>query len=218
MPLPLVPVAIGGGVLIVSIAAPAVAREVRKRFGNARVAILGRQEVGKSTLLHFLMEGSFPDQPTRTQDPLPGGRFSLPLPGRSTRRYSVEADLPGHTFPAYKDWRESFESSDFVWYLFRSDLVAAGDADEIALIDEHMAHLADWHSELRGKAPQVILVGVFADQDPSRDDAMLEERVRTSTLIRDGAVNLGKADIVVGSQATEGDAARLVGRIASHLR
>lgn len=222
MPIPLIPViAIGVSVLVAAIVVPVVVKEVRKALKDKSVAILGRQEVGKSTLLHYLKEGKLPDRRRRTPDPLPGGQFTLQLPGKGEARFSVPQDLPGHTIPAYKDWREAFESSDFVWYLFRSDLIVGGDASEVALVDEHLAHLGDWYSELRSRnaAPKVILVGVFADQDPTyNDDGAFEDRVRNSPLIRQGSVKLGKADIVIGSQASKDGAAKLVARIARYLK
>jgi|GEM_PF-1861404 len=222
MPFPLIPAIIGGVLLLVAVVAvPAVVKEVRKLLKDKSVAILGRQEVGKSTLLHYLREGKLPHRRTRTPDPLPGGQFRLRLPGGGEVRLSVPQDLPGHTVPAYKDWREAFESADFVWYLFRSDLIVNGDASETELVEKHLDHLGDWYAELqrRNAAPKVILVGVFADQDATyNDDGAFEDRVRNSALISQSSVKLGKADIVIGSQASKDGAAMLVKRIARYLK
>lgn len=207
--------------LVAAIAVPVVVRRVRKALKDKNVAILGRQEVGKSTLLHFLKEGKLPDRRKRTPDPLPGGKFTLQLPGKGEVRFSVPQDLPGHTIPAYKDWRDAFDSADFVWYLFRSDKIVSGDASETSLVTEHLNHLGDWYADLRSRnaAPKVILVGVFADMDTTyNDDGVFEDRVRNSALIRQGSVSLGKADIVIGSQASKEDATKLVDRIARYLK
>lgn len=222
MPFPLIPLAIGGVlILVASIAVPKVVKEVRKSLKDKTVAILGRQEVGKSTLLHFLKEGKIPDRRTRTPDPLPGGEFTLQVPGKGEAKFSVPQDLPGHTVPAYKDWRAAFESADFVWYLFRADRIVNDEASEIALVQEHLAHLEVWYEELRSEnaVPKVILIGVFADQDQSYgEDGYFEERVRNSPLVSHSSTKLGRADIVVGSQASKEDAAKLVERIKRYLK
>ena len=125
---------------------------------------------------------------------MPGGQFTRQLRGKGEVKFSVPQDLPGHTIPAYKDWREAFEAADFVWYLFRSDLIVSGDVSETKLVEEHLDHLGDWFEELRSRnaAPKVILVGVFADRDATySDDGDFEDRVRNSTPIRQGSGKLG---------------------------
>lgn len=221
MPFPLIPVIIGVGLLIAAAAVPKVVKELRKLLKGKTVAILGRQEVGKTTLLHFLKEGKIPDLRTRTPDPLPGGEFTLQMHGRGEARFSVPQDLPGHTIPAYKDWRAAFESADFVWYLFRADRIVSGELSEVELVQEHLDHLEAWYAELKinNTAPKVILVGVFADQDESfGEDGDFEERVRKSALVSHSSTKLGKADIVVGSQASNEDAKKLVERIKRYLK
>lgn len=221
MPIPLIPLAIVGVSLLAgAIAVPAVVRKIRNALRGKSVAILGPQKVGKTTLLYFLKEGKVPEVSKPTRDPSLGGQFVLKLPGRGEVRFSAPQDLPGHTVPAYKDWREAFETADFVWYLFRADLIANGDVSETKLVEDHLGHLGDWFAALRARkaAPKVILVGVFADCDDTyNDDGDFEDRVRNSTPIRRGSVRLGQADIVTGSQATNDDATKLVERIARYL-
>lgn len=220
MPFPLIPAFIGVAILVASIAVPKVVKEVRKALNDKTVAILGRQEVGKSTLLHFLKAGKIPDRRTRTPDPMPGGEFTLQRPGKKKTNFSVPQDLPGHTIPAYKDWRAAFESADYVWYLFRADQIVNGEASELDLVEEHLGHLEAWYAELQSKTtpPKIILVGVFADQDESYgEDGYFEERVRKSPLVSHSSTKLGRADIVVGSQASTEEAAKLVERIKRYL-
>lgn len=224
MPIPLVVPAVIG---IVAVAAalgfgiPLAVKHFGERAKGKSITILGRQEVGKTTLLHFLAKGKLPDRRTRTPDPLPGETFTLEVGGKSEVLFSVPKDLPGHTEPAYKDWKNGFESSDFVWYLFRSDLIAAGDEAEVKLVKEHLDHLGDWYTDLRERKaamPRVILVGVFADKDPSyRDDGAFESTVKAALVIKQNAVKLGKADIVIGSQISKDAAEKLVERITRYL-
>lgn len=224
MPLPLlVPVGIGIVALatVLGIGVPLAVKHFGEKAKGKSITILGRQEVGKTTLLHFLSKGKLPDLRTRTPDPLPGETFTLDLQGKSEALFTVPKDLPGHTEPAYKDWKKGFESSDFVWYLFRSDLIVAGDAAEVKLVKEHLDHLVDWYTDLREKktaVPRVILVGVFADKDPSySDDGAFEDTVKATPVIKQNAVKLGKADIVIGSQVSKDAAAKLVERITRYL-
>src|SRR5690625_3485519 len=151
MPLPLIPIAIGvvAAVTALGVGIPLGLKTFRKKAKGKSIPILGRQEVGKTTLLHFLVRGKLPDKRVRTPDPLPGGTFSLDLDRKSEVEFTIPKDLPGHTEPAYKDWKDGFESSGFVWYLFRSDLLVAGDAAETALVQEHLDHFVDWYRGLR---------------------------------------------------------------------
>lgn len=224
MPIPLL-VPIGFGVVALAAALGFGIPQVVKRFGEQAkgksITILGRQEVGKTTLLHFLSKGTLPAHRTRTPDPLPGETFTLPVQGKGNVLFTVPKDLPGHTEPAYKDWKNGFESSDFVWYLFRSDLIVAGDEAELKIVGEHLDHLVDWYTDLREKkaaTPRVIFVGVFADKDPSySDDGAFENLVKVAPVVKQNAVKLGKADIVIGSQVSKADAERLVERITRYL-
>lgn len=224
MPLPLL-VPIGLGILALAalfgIGVPLAVKRFGEQARGKSITILGRQEVGKTTLLHFLSTGKLPDRRTRTPDPLPGETFTLDIQGKDEVLFTVPKDLPGHTEPAYKDWKEGFESSDFVWYLFRSDLIVAGDTAEVKLVNEHLDHLVDWYTDLReskAKLPRVILVGVFADKDPSYgNDGAFEDKVKATLVIRQNAVKLGKADIVIGSQESKDAAEKLIERITRYL-
>lgn len=205
----------------IGVGIPRVMKHFREKAKGERITILGRQEVGKTTLLHFLSKGRLPKGRNRTPDPLPGETFTLSLHGKGEIPFTVPKDLPGHTEPAYKDWRSGFESADFVWYLFRSDLIAADDTAELKLVKEHLDHLTDWFTDLRENksvTPKVILVGVFADLDPSySNDGEFESRVKDTPVIKQNAVKLGKADIVIGSQVTVEAAKGLVQRITGYL-
>lgn len=201
---------------------PEAVKMFRARAKGKSITILGRQEVGKTTLLYFLAKGKLLERRKRTVDPEWGETFTLGIRGKGEVLFTVPNDLPGHTDPSYKDWKNGFTSSNFVLYLFRSDLIAAGDVKEVKLVKEHLDHLSDWYSDLLAKkaaVPKVILVGVFADTAPGHSDVHeFENRVRATPVIKLNAVKLGKADIVIGSQASKPAAAKLVKRIASYLR
>lgn len=224
MPIPLiVPIGVGalGLATALGFGIPKVIKHFGKRARGKSITILGRQEVGKTTLLHFLSKGQLPDSRKRTPDPLPGETFKLPLHGKGEVRFTVPKDLPGHTEPAYKDWKSGFESSDFVWYMFRSDLLVADDKNELKIVKEHLDYLSDWYSDLRdmnAARPRVILVGVFADKDTRfSDDGEFESWVKAIPIIKQNAVKLGKADIVIGSQVSKSSAKQLVERITRYL-
>lgn len=95
-----------------------VVHTVNKRWAGKRVAILGRQSVGKTTLLARLMGEDVSGVRKRTVDPTTGGKFELRI-GKKSVRFRVRHDQPGWAPEnSYKGWREEFDDADFVLYLF----------------------------------------------------------------------------------------------------
>lgn len=214
MPFPLVPFI---AALAVLLGLGAGAALLSKKLAGKHVAILGRQQVGKTTLLQYLRDGQVPSESKRTVDPVPGGDFDMDISGK-TVHWKVKKDLPGHDSPAYKHWRDAFEKSDYLWYLFRSDLIANGDPDEIQGVKEHLDMLKTWKNEI-GVAPRrVLLIGTWADQDSRFNEKWedFDQVVKEAIPIKPGSLGLG-ADVVVGSLATTDGANRLAKRIGRYL-
>jgi len=215
MPLPLVrAVAVVVAVLLGLGAGVAL---LSKRLAGKHVAILGRQQVGKMTLLQYLRDGKVPSESKRTVDPVPGGDFDMDISGK-TVHWKVRQDLPGNDSPAYKHWRDAFEKADYVWYLFRSDLIANGDPDEIQAVRDHLDMLKTWKKELGADSRRVMLIGTWADQDSIFNEKWEEFDlvVKQANPIKTGSLGLG-ADVVVGSLATTDGANRLAKRIGRYL-
>ena len=213
MPLPLVPIAViaallglGAGVVVLA-----------KSLAGKHVAILGRQQVGKTTLLQYLRDGKVPSESKRTVDPIPGGDFDMEISGK-TVHWKVKQDLPGNDSPAYKHWRDAFEKADYVWYLFRSDLIANGDPDEVQGVKDHLDMLRTWKNELGENPRRIMLIGTWADQDSMFNEKWEEfdQVVKQASPIKTGSLGLG-ADVVVGSLATTDGADRLAKRIGRYL-
>ena len=197
MPIPLIAsgLVVAGG-LVLGGAATIIALFAKKLSGK-RVAILGRQQVGKTTLLHFLREGKVPEHSRNTVDPVEGGRFTMEV-GREAVGFDVPKDLPGNDGLGYADWKEAFTGADYVWYLFRSDLIAQGNDDEAALVKGHLDMFKDWMDA--GSSPKVILIGTWADQASEfhEDPERFKRVVGASAPIKLGAVKLSNAGLVVG--------------------
>ena len=136
-----------------------------KKLAGKNVAILGRQQVGKTTLLHVLKEQRVPTKGRRTVDPAQGGKFSMDLDGKSVG-FHVPNDLPGNHALGYQDWKDAFTGADYVWYLFRSDLIAQGDPTEFKIVRDHFNMFKGWMDANKSLRPKIILIGTFADLDP----------------------------------------------------
>lgn len=218
MPIPLLIVGavVAVGLLGIGGAAAAIIATFAKKLSGKRVAILGRQTIGKTTLLHFLRAGKIPDHTRNTVDPDEGGTFSLEIGGKSVG-FRVPKDLPGNDGLGYSDWKEAFTGADYVWYLFRSDLVAQEDKAEVALVKGHLDMFRQWMDA--GSAPKIILIGTWADQDPGfeRDPKQFRRDVAAASPIKVGAVKLNNAGLVIGALDNDDNAVTLMKSLGRRL-
>lgn len=196
--------------------------DLNKLWAGKRVAVLGRQMVGKTTLLGFLMGKDAPVNSKMTVDPAKGGTFELRI-GKKATRFRVRHDQPGWAPEnSYKGWKEDFDDADFVLYLFRADLVEQGDIQTINLVQEDLNQFKRWLPKWGSKtpAPKIVLIGTWADQSPSfnEDAAKFASLIRKSHPIKLGATKLNKADLVVGSLSTDKDRERLIESLRSYIR
>lgn len=210
MPLPLIPVVAGAIALTGAVtAAGVVMREARlaKKLAAGRVAILGRPGVGKTALLHAMQKPSKPNMLPATADAL-GGHFELEINGQMVT-FSVPRDLPGDAGLGYTKWKHAFDQSGNVWYLFRADLVASDDHDELTAIKRDIDELASWMST--GHHPRVLLIGTWADAAPdwTYHSRAVAGRVSHSDAIKAGLVKMHHAKLVIGSLRTIDAAERL---------
>lgn len=209
MPLP-IPIVVGGVAAVVTLTANLMKPKMSKRLAGKRVAILGGQQVGKTTILRYLeFDGLLEGEVRRTADAAGGGSFTLDVAGADTV-FDVQKDLPGDQGLQYKDWREAVDGADHVWYLFRADLVAEHNPEQVELIRKHLLMLWGWLDSKKADRPKVILVGTHADRHElfESDPARLSQIVRNADALKINAVKLN-AGVVVGSLATEDAAKRL---------
>lgn len=203
MPAPLIVAAVVALATLVVSGLGVVIHQLLKSLANKKLAILGAQRVGKTTLFQTLRDGKPPKSSKRTVDPEPGMEFTLRM-GRRDVRFEMPKDLPGHDGVAFPAWRAAFKSSDHVWYVFRADLIASGDLATINLVKSHLDLFKTWLTAMNGAHPKIILIGNFADKidgyPQNRQDFLRE--VANSAPIKAAVVKLGDAGLVVGSLAT----------------
>lgn len=196
------------------------ARRFLPRFPmkKTRVAILGRRQVGKTTLLAVLRGEMASAEGQASAGPLVSGAFSMPAGARDLRM-EVAKDLPAVDGLGYADWKKAFLGSDYVWYLFRADLIAQGDADEVALVKDHFDVFKVWLGGKSSRRPKIVLIGTWSDKSPVhlRDPGKFKQEVSRSAPIKSGVVKLNNAGLVVGSLNSENDSAKLVRSLASAL-
>ncbi|MDF2916026.1 MAG: uncharacterized protein K0S70_243 [Microbacterium sp.] len=211
MPVPLI---VAGVLAAASLGGAAVA--AYKKLAGKRVAVLGGQRVGKTTLLHVLRSGTVPLGLKRTLDPAEGGKFSIDS-GSGAVGLSVPKDLPGNDGLGYADWREAFERADYVWYLFRADLIERRDPEHSALVKEHLAMFRHWMKT--GHSPTVILIGSWSDQAPgfASDPELFRRDVAGANPISVGAVSLNNAKLVVGALSDDDTARVLIANLGDAL-
>ncbi|TFB66162.1 GTPase domain-containing protein [Cryobacterium sp. Hz9] len=196
----------------------AVLTRFGKRVAGQRVAILGSQKVGKTSLLYFLREGKVPDQTWKTVDPIRGGSFTMGVGGEMVE-FAVPKDLPGNDGLGFTVWKEAFSGADYVWYLFRSDLIAQGNSLEIDMVKGHLDMFKDWMDAENSTCPKIILIGTWADKDPGfrKNSGKFRQIVGSASPIKIGSVKLNNAGLVVGGLITNMDASALVKSLGARL-
>lgn len=220
MPLPLVVIPIVLGAVTLGGIVMAAVPKILKILNNRTVAILGAPQTGKTALIRVLRDADAPDRG------LPAvntggdrGRFQLVIKGK-TVDFAVPQDLPGSDGLSAAEWKKAFADADHVWYLFRADLMANGDAETAQMVKTHVALLGKWISANPVNAPRVLLIGTWADQhqDYARHAARLLKSVQETSTIKFGSVKLNGAAVVIGSLATPRDADKLLKGITSRLQ
>lgn len=222
MPLPLVVIPIvavaiatlGSGVIFAAIP------KIWKILDKNTVAILGAPQTGKTALIRLLRDVDDPDAGLPASAAGENrGRFQLEIKGK-TVDFAVPLDVPNMNGLNVGEWKESFDDADHVWYLFRADLVASGDAGTTQMVKTHVALFKKWIDARPGSAPKILLVGTWADEhhDRSLSLSQVAKKVEDTNVIKFGSAQLGGAPVVVGSLATSRDADRLLKGIKSRLQ
>lgn len=212
MVFPIVPIAAVAGAYLVL--------EAKKKLSGKRVAILGGRRVGKSTLIRFLSTGEVAEGRSLSEAPLATSKrgFSLVIDGKRTK-FSVPRDLPGNNGLGLPKWHEEYRKADFVWYLFRADLIEQGDNNEIQRVRSHLDTFSGWNGR-RGKATRkIVLIGTWADQSTRwrTNRAEFVDSVISAEPLKLGAVKLGNAPVIVGSLGSNSGAERLIKHLESNL-
>lgn len=202
---------------LAAVVAIAVKVTIHKLAGK-KVAILGAQQVGKTTLLLTLRDGKVPSRVSKTVDPAPGGTFTLPV-GDKKVDFKVPKDVPGNDNLAYSTWKEALDGADYVWYLFRADLAALHDPDIDSIVRDHLDVIKDSVKTSGNKKTRVILIGTFADLSPMYSTNLAEFRksVASSESIKIGLVKIKNSRLAVGSLLKEKEATALIRTVRSHL-
>ncbi len=196
----------GAAVLAGTGAAAAAATRPLKNIRGASLAILGREKVGKTTLLAELRQRNSAEPGQWSS-----GKFWIGS-GPKKRKLTVSRDLGGAQGILLPQWKSAFLEADYVWYLFRADLVSQKNPHELALLRDHLALLNNWMSSRKRRKPKIVLVGTWADGETgyASDPVRLATRVTTEPVIALAAAKLGPAPIVVGSLATSEATEKLI--------
>jgi hypothetical protein len=194
VPVPLIPVIVVGVVA----AASAVVSLVRpKTVAPLKIAILGRERTGKTTLLSALRHIGPPAEAGERSD----GAFDV-KDGENAIQVEVLKDVDGAVRAKFTDWKSVFLRAEAVIYLFRADLIHAKDAKHIRSVKSDLDVMKDWADGMKSDAPRIILVGTWGDQDPlfGENSERFAKSVRASDPIKLGRAKYSKkAPVYVGS-------------------
>lgn len=218
MPLPLIPLAVVAGLAVFGSGAGLAIRRMVGAQTYKQVAILGAESVGKSSLLHFFRDGRMPPSASATVSPTHGAKFMMDIDGVSVG-FETRRDLPGSDGLGYPSWKLAIKGADYVWYMFRADLIAISDRETLEIVERHMALLVDWLATVRRNPPKVVLVGTHVDLLPesAQEIRWLKAAVSSSPPIKSGVVKLGDAVLALGSLSSGADASLLKRAVACQL-
>jgi hypothetical protein len=191
-----------------------------KKLDGKSVAILGARGVGKTALLSTLQHGDLPNRSITSGELGFDGKFSMEVNGK-TVAFDTPRDLAGNDADVgFKRWKEAFLGADYVWYVFRADLIAQGDSETIERVSGHLNRFKDWMLSSKAGHPSIVLIGTHADNAPEygHDAAAFAEMVRSSAAIKLGLVKLNHAGLVVGSLSTINEAKKLVKELRGELQ
>lgn len=133
-------------------------------FKGKKLAVLGERQVGKTTLIQFLTEGSIPTKYTQTVAPKPVSRKRFQL---KDLQLSIKRgfDFGGST-DSYGEWKKQCQEADLILYLLRADRLLAGDATVEGRIRDDLKHIEGWLAEWRKKQKRPLpffIIGTHCD-------------------------------------------------------
>jgi hypothetical protein len=178
-----------------------------------RLAVIGERQVGKTTLITYLKDGSVPAEYRETVVPekAKGERIQL-----NTLQLDIKTtmDVPG-TKDYYADWQKYYRESDYVLYLLRADRLLAGDAATQSRVLSDFHHIESWRKQ-HSSPPTLLLIGTHCDLDPnyaSTSAGNYSDRFRKLPVVVEAITRGGggaAVKVVLGSMETSGDAEALV--------
>jgi len=204
--------------LIPSLVVPTIALiQLKRILSGKRIAVLGAAGTGKSTLVTFLRDRRLPEPGMRVA-PV-DGKFILRL-GKRNVECEVTRDMPGGEGHLVPESKEAFIKADFVLYLFRVDLLTAGDPETTVQVKTQLDTMKIWLDGDKFSKPRIVLVGTFADRVPgdATGPGNLRDSIASLNVIKLGRVKLGNPKVVVGSLDTSKGCAQLVYDITEALR
>ena len=139
--------------------------DVLSFFKWKRIAILGDQETGKTTLFTFLLTGELITEymPTRGSEKTPQKRFPMK---DLELKVKESLDVSGSSF-ARDQWRKIALEADIIIYLTRIDLLLSKDINICDRIIKDAVLIAGWlkdHYKTSGIKKSCVLIGTFADK------------------------------------------------------
>lgn len=221
MPIPLlIPVAIVGG------AAAGAAVKAWRRHQDAKrapkaIAVVGRRGAGKTTLITYLRDRRLPAQVSATGAPSEGGLIELELsaePTAGSESFLIKSDLPGDDALGFPLWRDEVSRADIVCYLFRADLLLAGDSRETGRVKQDLLMMQGWVTS--GKPKRFVLIGTSAQRHPEyavESHEAFRGRVDAIPVIRINRPPLNNARLIVGDLSDVDAATRLRRHLGDRL-
>jgi len=173
---------------------------------EGRVAVIGRQSAGKTTMLRFLADGHVP----RAQAPttVPDGTFSIKIDNRTFEAFDTAGDR-------LDQWIRALDASHNVIYLFDASLVSRGDPEVLSALAADTDHIKNYLTT-RQVNRHFTVVGTHSDlfAERGRD----EEAVRDQPVIQELQLicSTDQDGLIIGSLSNDKSAKTLTKLVLRH--
>jgi len=162
MPIPLIPVIVGGGTVLV---AGGIAwyywPKIKKVWTGSSLLLVGERTSGKTSIAHLMAHDCLP--PNRASETKSSANFKVAR--KSFKNLSVSVgmvtDVPGNEEAKESKWKDLFNKSDYVFYLVRADYFLGGNQRHIERVKKDMKSMKRW---LADSGKSIVVVATHSDK------------------------------------------------------
>ncbi len=172
---------------------------LKEKIGGKKIVLLGPRTAGKTTLSEYLSTGYIHSKYKQTvQGVTKKGRL-IAIKELKLKISKIE-DVPGAR-EYYRQWKDAFEKSDIVLYLFRADEIWERKAETEKRIYSDLEHISKWIKE-NNDGKLYLLVGTHCDLIPGFSAEFYDKLIAMPAIKKFRLRMANSNDIIFGNMVT----------------